>query len=108
MLEERELLLKGQILKGKLSLSAQQRSERSCNDPQPLDHRPETNRARQKKAIESTRTNIQEEQALFDEIDRKNLAAHLARSPLSHSHNYGSAGDRTTCFASLPQNSGPW
>ena len=65
MLEDRELLPKGQILKGKLSLSAQQRSERSCNDPQPLDHRPETNPSRQKKAIESIRSNIQEAQGEF-------------------------------------------
>ena len=60
--EDRKLLPKDQILKDKLSQSAQQRSERSCNDPQQLDHRRETNRSRQKKAIESTRTNIQEGQ----------------------------------------------
>ena len=57
MPEDCELLPKDQILEGKLTLSAQQRSERSCKDPQPLDHRPETNRSRQKKAIESTRAN---------------------------------------------------
>jgi len=33
MLEDGELLPKGQILKGKLSLIPQQRSEPSCNDP---------------------------------------------------------------------------
>ena len=31
-----------------------------------------------------------------------NLAAHLERSPLIHSYGYESAGDRPTCFASLP------
>ncbi len=60
MPEDCELLPKDQILEGKLTLSAQQRSERSCKDPQPLDHRPETNRSRQKKEIESNRTNIRE------------------------------------------------
>ncbi len=30
---------------------------------------------------------------------RKNLAANLERSPLSHSYSYGSAGDRPTLFA---------
>jgi len=30
---------------------------------------------------------------------RKNLAANLERSPLSHSYGYGSAGDRPTLFA---------
>jgi len=30
------------------------------------------------------------------------LAAHLVRSPLIHSYGYESAGDRPTCFASLP------
>ncbi len=33
---------------------------------------------------------------------RKNLAANLARSPLSHSYGYDSAGDRPTLFARLP------
>ncbi len=60
MLEDRELLPKDQILKVKLLLSSQQRFERSCNDPQPLAHGPETTRFCRKKAIESTRTNIQE------------------------------------------------
>jgi len=31
-----------------------------------------------------------------------NLASHLGRSPLIHSYGYESAGDRPTCFASLP------
>jgi hypothetical protein len=31
-----------------------------------------------------------------------NLASHLERSPLIHSCGYESAGDRPTCFASLP------
>jgi hypothetical protein len=30
-----------------------------------------------------------------------NLASHLERSPLIHSYGYASAGDRSTCFASL-------
>ena len=30
---------------------------------------------------------------------RRNLAANLERSPLTHSHGYGSAGDRPTLFA---------
>jgi len=30
------------------------------------------------------------------------LASHLERSPLIHSYGYESAGDRPTCFASLP------
>ena len=33
---------------------------------------------------------------------RKNLAANLERSPLSHSYGYGSAGDRPTLFARFP------
>ncbi|CAD7845252.1 MAG: hypothetical protein [Olavius algarvensis Gamma 3 endosymbiont] len=33
---------------------------------------------------------------------RKNLAANLERSPLSHSYGYGSAGDRPTLFAIFP------
>jgi hypothetical protein len=33
---------------------------------------------------------------------RKNLAANLGRSPLSHSYDYGSAGDRPTLFAGTP------
>ena len=33
---------------------------------------------------------------------RKNLAANLGRSPLTHSCNYGSAGDRPTLFARFP------
>ncbi len=33
---------------------------------------------------------------------RKNLAANLERSPLSHSYGYGSAGDRPTLFAGTP------
>jgi len=36
------------------------------------------------------------------------LASHLGRSPLIHSYGYASAGDRPTCFASLPQNSKSW
>jgi len=31
-----------------------------------------------------------------------NLASHLGRSPLIHSYGYESAGDRPTCFTSLP------
>jgi len=31
-----------------------------------------------------------------------NLASHLERSPLIHSYGYESAGNRTTCLASLP------
>ena len=66
MLEDRKLLPKDQILKGELSLIAQQRSERACHNPQPLGHHgPETKRAHQKKAIKSTRTNIQEGQPAF-------------------------------------------
>jgi len=34
-----------------------------------------------------------------------NLVSHLGRSPLIHSYGYESAGDRPTCFASLPLNS---
>jgi hypothetical protein len=34
-----------------------------------------------------------------------NLASHLERSPLIHSFGYESAGDRPTCFTSLPINS---
>jgi hypothetical protein len=33
-----------------------------------------------------------------------NLASQLGRSPLMHSYGYASAGDRPTCFASLPIN----
>ena len=33
---------------------------------------------------------------------RKNLAANLEQSPLSHSYGYGSAGDRPTLFARFP------
>ena len=33
---------------------------------------------------------------------RKNLAANLERSPLTHSYGYGSAGDRPTLFARFP------
>ena len=33
---------------------------------------------------------------------RKNLAANLERSPLSHSYGYGLAGDRPTLFARFP------
>ncbi len=33
---------------------------------------------------------------------RKNLAANLERSPLSHSYGYGSADDRSTLFAGTP------
>ena len=35
---------------------------------------------------------------------RKNLAANLERSPLSHSYSYDSAGDRPTLFARFPLN----
>jgi len=38
--------------------------------------------------------------SLRDETN--NLASHLERSPLIHSYGYESAGDRPTCFASLP------
>jgi len=38
--------------------------------------------------------------SLMDETN--NLASHLERSPLIHSYGYESAGDRSTCFASLP------
>jgi len=38
--------------------------------------------------------------SLMDETS--NLASHLERSPLIHSYGYESAGDRPTCFASLP------
>jgi len=34
-----------------------------------------------------------------------NLALHLERSPLIHSYGYESAGDRPTCYTSLPLNS---
>ncbi len=33
---------------------------------------------------------------------RKNLAADLERSPLSHSYGYDSAGDSSTSFARFP------
>ena len=33
---------------------------------------------------------------------RKNLAANLDRSPLTHSYGYASAGDRPTLFAIFP------
>jgi hypothetical protein len=33
---------------------------------------------------------------------RKNLAANLERSPLTHSGGYGPAGDRSTLFARFP------
>ena len=33
---------------------------------------------------------------------RKNLAANLERSPLTHSYGYGTAGDRPTLFARFP------
>ena len=33
---------------------------------------------------------------------RKNLAANLERSPLTHSYGYGSADDRPTLFARFP------
>jgi len=33
---------------------------------------------------------------------RKNLAANLERSPLTHSHGYGPAGDGSTLFARFP------
>jgi len=39
---------------------------------------------------------------------RKNLAANLERSPLSHSYGYGSAGDRPTLFARFPLNFVPF
>jgi len=38
--------------------------------------------------------------SLMDET--KNLASHLERSHLIHSYGYESAGDRSTCLASLP------
>ena len=38
--------------------------------------------------------------SLMDETN--NLALHLERSPLIHSYGYESAGDRSTCLASLP------
>jgi len=41
--------------------------------------------------------------SLMDETN--NLASHLERSPLIHSYGYESAGERPTCFASLPINS---
>jgi len=37
---------------------------------------------------------------LFGFINK--LASHLERSPLIHSYGYEFAGDRPTCFASLP------
>jgi len=37
-----------------------------------------------------------------------NLALHLGRSSLGRSYSYGSAADHLTCFASSPNNSGPW
>ena len=40
--------------------------------------------------------------SLMDETN--NLVSHLERSPLIHSYGYESAGDRPTCFASLPLN----
>ena len=38
---------------------------------------------------------------------RKNLAANLERSPLSHSYGYDSAGDRPTLFAGTPRSGAP-
>jgi len=38
--------------------------------------------------------------SLMDETN--NPASHLERSPLIHGYGYESAGDRPTCFASLP------
>jgi len=35
----------------------------------------------------------------------KNLALHLERSPLNHSHNYDTAGDHPTCLARFSLNS---
>ena len=59
MVEDRKLLQKDKVLKGKLPLTPQKRSERSCYDLQSFDHGPETTPSRQKMAIESGRTNIQ-------------------------------------------------
>jgi len=41
--------------------------------------------------------------SLMDETNI--LASHRERSPLIHSYGYDSAGDHSTCFASLPINS---
>jgi len=38
---------------------------------------------------------------------RKNLAANLERSPLTHSHGYGPAGDSSTLFARFPLTKSP-
>jgi hypothetical protein len=38
---------------------------------------------------------------------RKNLAANLERSPLTHSHGYGPAGDRPILFASFSLTKSP-
>ncbi len=42
------------------------------------------------------------EYSLYLNKIRKNLAANLERSPLSHSYSYGSASDRPTLFARFP------
>jgi len=34
--------------------------------------------------------------------ETNNPASHLERSPLIHGYGYASAGDRPSCFASLP------
>ena len=60
--EDRDLLAKDKVLKGQLSLGAQRRSQRSNEDPQPLEHAPKASRTPQKKAIESSRTNKREGQ----------------------------------------------
>jgi hypothetical protein len=42
--------------------------------------------------------NTQSDSLCLNEL-RENLAANLERSPLTHSHGYGPAGDRPTLFA---------
>jgi hypothetical protein len=64
-LEDGDLLPKGQILEGELSLATQRRSDGPSHDYQPLEHASEPTTSVRKKAIESTRTNIEEAQLLI-------------------------------------------
>ena len=50
----------------------------------------------------SERSQTQAPHRLYLNETRKNLAANLERSPLSHSCGYGSADDRPTLFAGTP------
>ncbi len=56
MLQDRELLSKDEVLKSQLTLGTKRRSQRSNDDPQPLEHAPKASWSPQKKTIESNRT----------------------------------------------------